>query len=258
MGALEVAQRIIDLIFVALAEVLPARVSAPSFATANTLALEGKASECGSYLFQTVLGGGYGGTSATDGLSNGSPLLSAARTASVELLEKRYPLLFQQYSLRDGSGGAGRYRGGLGVQYVFQLRSGTARLTLLGERVNTPPPGVRGGWKGKGGKIVLRIGNQPASLAYSAKGEVIALTAGDTVSIETPGGGGYGNPFARSIPLVTRDLKRAYLSRAEAKHKYGVVYPEGSLEFDSVRTSRIRGYILSFADDIYVEEIEEE
>ncbi len=257
-GAVEVAQRIIDLVFVALAEILPTRVSAASFSTATMLIMEGEDTEKGTYLFHSTLGGGYGGTSNTDGLSNGSPLLSVAKTPSIERLEKRYPLLFQHYSLRDSSAGAGRYRGGLGVRYSFALRRGMARVTVLGERTKTPPPGIRGGWKGQGEQVIVQKANRIVRLPHGAKGEAILLQAGDAISIETPGGGGYGNPFTRSIHLVTRDVERAYLSREEAKRKYGVVYQEGSLDYDSVRTSRIRGYILAFSDEIYLEEIEGE
>ena len=91
-----------------------------------------------------ISGGGYGGNALHDGLTNGCSTIGISKTAPVEVMEQYYPVLFRRFALREGSGGAGRHRGGFGVHYEVELRRGEARASFVMDHGRFGPPGVAG------------------------------------------------------------------------------------------------------------------
>src|SRR5260370_25203422 len=109
------------------------------------------------YLFT---GGGYGGFQGGDGLSNGCSTIGISKMPPVEVLEQFYPILFEEFSLREGSGGAGEWRGGFGINYAIKLRRGEARVSMVMDHGRTGPQGVLGGEAGRVNTLVLTHGHQ--------------------------------------------------------------------------------------------------
>jgi len=268
---LEISQRIMDVIFGAFHQAAPGRPIAGSFSTGTYFSLYGHDPLKGTYKLIGSLHGGYGGSNQADGLTNGSPLGSLSRVPSLEVLETRYPLLFEEYKIREGSAGAGRFRGGFGVICKFKLRRGRAFLSLLGGRGVSQPFGWMHGWNGSRSRHVLKIQGTvyaygpetpeekvPPVLSKLSKPsrihliceEDIPLQAGDVIHLETPGGGGYGSPFVRSIRLVAQDVRGGYITREQAMREYGVFFQNDSLELDVGKTSRMRHYFLAFEEDV--------
>src|SRR3546814_6342993 len=96
-----------------------------------------------------ISGGGYGGWHGGDGISNGCSTIGISKTTPIEVMEQYYPVLFEEYSLHESSGGAGRQRGGFGVNYALRLRRGEARASMVMEHGRVGPPGAAGGAGGR-------------------------------------------------------------------------------------------------------------
>src|SRR5437763_13997205 len=124
------------------------------------------------YLFS---GGGYGGWWQTDGLTNGCSSVGISKTQPVEILEQHYPILFERYALREGSGGAGRHRGGFGVDYKVRLLRGEAKASFLMDHGKVGPPGLLGGAPGLPNEITVRQGDTDTVPRHVSKGEGYVL-----------------------------------------------------------------------------------
>jgi N-methylhydantoinase B len=172
------------------------------------------------YVMYVFLGGGYGGHAAGDGLTNGCSLMSVARTQSLEILEQRYPIRFNRYAMREGSAGAGRHRGGFGVEFEFMFTGRSGRASLLGDQAKSPPRGVGGGGNGAPASPFFVLEGEHTVLPLISKGENIPLHPGDVVCLRTAGGGGYGPPSERDPELVRRDIDDGYITEAEASELY--------------------------------------
>ncbi|WP_199433788.1 hydantoinase B/oxoprolinase family protein [Qaidamihabitans albus] len=218
--AAETSQRIITAVMGALAQAAPERVPAGSCATINNLSMGGQDEVGDPYVMYVFLGGGYGGNRAGDGLSNGCSLMSSARTQSIEVTEQRYPVRFNRYALREGSAGAGRYRGGFGVDYEFTFTGGIARASLLGDQACNAPRGVAGGLPGSVAEPYFVLGGEKVVLPMRSKGENVELRHGDRVRLRTPGGGGWGPPVDRPDADIAADVCGGYLTEAEVARDY--------------------------------------
>ncbi|MBX6740767.1 MAG: hydantoinase B/oxoprolinase family protein [Acetobacteraceae bacterium] len=181
----------------------------------------------------TFHSGGAGARPRQDGLS-ATPFPSGVRNVPVEVTEAITPLVIWRKALRPGSGGAGRQRGGLGqVMEIGSREDAPFGIFARFERVQHPPRGREGGRPGAPGRLSLRSGP-----VLRAKGFQV-VPKGDRLLVEMPGGGGFGDPFARDPALVARDVRYGYLSIEEARRDYGVVIAEdGSL--DQAATARLR------------------
>jgi N-methylhydantoinase B len=186
-----------------------------------------------------ISGGGYGGNALHDGLSNGCSTIGISKTAPVEVMEQYYPVLFRRLALREGSGGAGKHRGGFGVHYEVELRRGEARASFVMDHGRFGPPGVQGGADGAPNVVRVHRSGKVFIPEHLSKDQGIPLKAGDRVEVMTPGGGGYGDPFARDPALVRRDAIRGYYGRAEARELFGVAL-DASGEVDSGETAQLR------------------
>ncbi len=141
------------------------------------------------------------------------------RIIPVELQESMYPYLLEEFSLREDSGGAGTYRGGMGFRKRYRVLA-DCTLNTNYERLRCPPWGVLGGGTAKPGRAIVRRKDGREEVASKVEG--YPLQAGDSVIIETGGGGGYGDPRGRSLDAIALDLKRGYITPEAAAGDYGV------------------------------------
>jgi N-methylhydantoinase B len=216
--AAEVSQRIIEAVFLALAQAIPERLFAAPAGTSGNFSFGGyDPAEGRNYVMYFFSGGGYGGWWAGDGLSNGCSTIGISKTQPIEILEQRYPILFETYALREGSAGAGKFRGGFGVSYRVKVLGGEGKASFLMEHGRSGPPGLLGGKPGAPNVIRLRQGNKEIVPEHLSKGEGYVLKAGDYLAVDTPGGGGYGNPEDRAPELIERDRRAGYFPTPGAK-----------------------------------------
>ena len=188
-GNVETSQRIVDVLFGALAQALPDLIPAASQGTMNNLAFGGADDDGEPFAYYETLGGGIGAGPRADGGHGLHSHMSNTRNTPVEALEYAFPLRVEAYHLRRDSGGAGRHRGGEGLVRRFRfLRPVT--VTLAGERRRHAPYGLRGGEDGAPGRNSLVRDGVRELLPGKVRCE---LDAGDILQIETPGGGGWGN-----------------------------------------------------------------
>jgi N-methylhydantoinase B len=181
----------------------------------------------------TFHSGGAGARPQQDGLS-ATPFPSGVRNVPIEITEAITPLVVWRKELRRGSGGPGRQRGGLGQRMEIANRDATAfGIQARFERGVYPARGRSGGEAGAKGRLSLATG---ASLAI--KGLQI-IPAGDRLIVEMPGGGGYGDPFARDPALVARDVRYGLIEPAQAEEEYGVVLTTKG-EVNAAATNRRR------------------
>ena len=221
--AAEVSQRIAEAVFAALARAIPQQLFAAPAGTSGNLGVGGTDPKTGqAYVMYVISGGGYGGSPAGDGISNGCSTIGISKTTPVEIMEQRYPVLFEEFSLHEGSGGAGEHRGGFGVNYKIRIRRGTAVASMVMDHGRTGPQGAQGG--GDGGVNRVRIVRGAAAYVppHLSKDQSIELAAGDVIEVSTPGGGGYGTVAARSQAQIERDIMRGYYTREEASRMFGV------------------------------------
>lgn len=229
-GNLEVSQRVTDVILGALAEVAPKRAIGACQGTMNNVTFGGKDPRNDTpYAFYETQGGGFGGRSSGDGMDGVHVHMSNTMNTPAEVLQTAYPLSVERYEYRPDTGGAGEYRGGLGLRRDIRVRDHEASFSLLAERRTNAPYGINGGSDGTvGDDKLLRNGDERDIDAKSTH----TLTADDVVSIRTPGGGGFGDPDDRDPDAIRRDLELGKLSIEQAQEQYG--YERTESECDDV------------------------
>jgi len=213
-GNLETSQRVTDVVLGALANAVPERVPAAGQGTMNNVTIGGTDPRDGEpYALYETQAGGFGGRAGGDGMDAVHVHMSNTRNTAVEVLETAYPLRVRRYALRPDSGGAGEFRGGLGLRRDIELR-GDATVSLLAERHRTRPYGLAGGEDGASGAAFVDGEPVPAKTTLDC-------AAGTLVSVRTPGGGGFGAPEERTPEAVLRDLRLGKITVEEAS-RYGV------------------------------------
>jgi N-methylhydantoinase B len=237
-GYTETILRLIGVVLGALAKAAPQRATAAPFGTINALSIAGHRENGARWVMFSFFGGGLGGNPETDGLSHANNPISTATIPPVEILEASYPVLFRQWALRPDSAGAGTHRGGLGAIYEIEaLRD--AEVFLLGERGKVAPFGVAGGEEAALNRFVWEEEDGQHSPPLVSKVAGVALSAGRGVRLETPGGGGWGDPRQRDPALVARDVRLGYVSVEAARCKYGVIIGKDG-EVDQAATVTLR------------------
>jgi N-methylhydantoinase B len=220
---------LIDLGLRALAPAMPGKIPAGSYGDQMPTIAFGTHPETGKLFIQGDLNAG--GTGARPHADGESGLIifagSTARNNPIEVVESRLPSMrILQYGVRQDSGGAGRYRGGLGIKRVYQL-SAPAFITFSLERKVTPPWGLEGGLDGAVNGV--EILSPDGSVRSVRKATQHPIAAGERVRILTGGGGGFGPPAARELEAVLRDVAEGYVSAEAARRDYGVSTNDGDI-----------------------------
>jgi len=195
-GNVETSQRIVDVLLRALAEVVPERIPAASSGTMNNLTLGGMDNRSGTplpFAYYETIAGGSGASSAHDGVSGTHTHMTNSLNTPAEALEYAYPFRITRYELREKSGGEGRHRGGDGIVREIEVLT-DASVTILSDRRELRPYGLAGGSDAREGQTsILRHDGSVEQLPGKATAR---LCTGERVKVETPGGGGWGQPLA--------------------------------------------------------------
>ena len=188
-GNVETSQRIVDVLLGAFAQVCQDRIPAASQGTMNNLTIGGwDERHDRPFAYYETIGGGMGAGSHADGVSGRHSHMTNTLNTPVEALEYAYPFRITQYALREGSGGEGKQQGGDGLVRTYQFLQ-SADITVLSDRRVTKPYGLEGGGAGAIGRNTLKTNEQEKKLPGKCS---ITVDAGDELTTETPGGGGYG------------------------------------------------------------------
>ena len=200
-GNVETSQRVTDVVLAAFAEALPEAVPAQGQGTMNNTVIgsrRGDGRREGFTYYETV-GGGDGASPDVDGMDGVQVGMTNTLNTPIEALETEYPLVVERYALRPGTGGDGRHRGGLGIERSVTVGT-DAVVSLLTERRQHAPRGAAGGKSGATGENLIDGDPVPAKTT-------VEVTAGTTVTVRTPGGGGYGDPDERPADARERDRR---------------------------------------------------
>ena len=214
------SQRIIDVVLGALAPALPERVIGAANG-ANTMAVfSGRHPDTGEeYVYLETLGGGMGGRNDRDGKDGVQVHITNTSNLPVEAIEMEFPLRVESYGLIPDSGGAGQFRGGMGLRRVVTPVGHDCLFNGVGERFRTQPWGVFGGAAGAGGQFRFADGAGAARVLPPKTGNQV-LTADEKVIIDTPGAGGYGPPSARAPEARDADRRSGKFSDAFMAQHY--------------------------------------
>lgn len=224
-GGNETSHRIVNAIMRALS-VMPAgpRFMASDHGSSNNLIIVAQRPDGSPAILYQYPEGAWGSVEGKDGESALFSLTGNCRNMPAEALELGFPIRLRRYELRQDSGGAGRWRGGLGTRRDYELLADQARLSFLSDRCKVPPFGLRGGAAGAPGAYLVDRGEGlvAASPTFLSKGVDLPLKAGDIVSQQTAGGGGLGAPRDRPLAEVLADVREGYVSPAGAVEEYGI------------------------------------
>lgn len=237
---IDTCQRVVDVIFGAMAQAVPDRVIAACNSAVTTATFSGINPRTGHfYVYLETVAGGSGAHSTADGLSGVQVHMTNTSNLPIEALEREYPLLVERYQFRTDSGGAGQYRGGLGIRREIRVLHDGCTFSGLADRQELAPWGLAGGGHGAPGRYwVIRQGEEP--MRVSSKHSGVTLSAEDLVCVETPGAGGFGSALKRTPEQVQRDLQEGKVSPETAQEAYQVVLtPDGS-QVDAEATNRLR------------------
>ena len=194
----ETSQRIVDVVLRALAEIVPERVPAASGGTMTNVSFGGR-----EWAFYETIGCGFGARPSADGVDGVHVNMTNTLNTPIEILEQLYPIRILRYELRPGSGGLGKYRGGLGIVREY-LALDRVRVSIAGNRVRSRPWGLNGGLPGKPARyMVIRGSGVVEQLQPIAS---VELAPGERLVVETPGGGGYGDPCERPESSIREDV----------------------------------------------------
>jgi N-methylhydantoinase B len=210
---------VLDTILRALAPALPDKIPAAHKGDMGGYAIFGANSRTGRrYVCQNIIGGGWGGRPFEDGASASVSICQGdVKNTPIELQELYYPVMYLCHALRPDSGGAGQYRGGLGVLVkVTPLHD--FYLSRSTDRIKCPPWGLRGGEQGAVNETWIERDGTAEKLP--GKFSRLLVRSGDTVTFLTAGGGGYGDPAERDAAAHRRDLVLGYISQKEAEARY--------------------------------------
>ena len=193
------------------------------------------------WTFMDAQHGGVGARSSSDGLDATGPLIFGGGRGfhTIEAFEMEYPVRFERFEYWRDSGGAGRYRGGLGIRREVRLLEEGQLTGRATDRCRFPPPGVFGGETGAGGGWVVNMGAED-EVVLAPKVTGYALRVGDTVTMLTSGGGGVGPAWQRDPQAVLDDVRDGRVSVDTARERYGVVIDEEAFEVDEAATAALR------------------
>jgi len=230
---------LVDALFAALAPIVPAKVRADGSGS-RSIIIGGRGTYTGKgYVQYEIIAGGAGARATKDGASGITVNQSNARIAPVEIIESEFPTRVTRFELIRDSGGAGQFRGGLGIRREY-LNLADARFSIRSMKHIIPPNGMAGGKTGRPGDIWINPDTDHAKRLPTRYADY-PLHAGDVFRLDTPGGGGYGDPSVRPPGRVLTDVREGYVSRQAAERDYGVVLSADNKSVDATATARKRG-----------------
>ncbi|TNC20213.1 hydantoinase B/oxoprolinase family protein [Amycolatopsis alkalitolerans] len=229
---------VVDTIVKALAPALPEQVPAGHKGDMAGFTFYGVDERTGSrFVCLNINGGGWGGRPGGDGPSACVSVCQGdVRNIPIEIQESRYPLVFTRHELRADSGGAGRHRGGLGLE-IEALPQQAMFTNIANERTTCPPWGLHGGQPGAtNDTVVVQPGAEPVHIK---KHTGLPLAPGSAITFRTAGGGGWGDPSTRDPAAVAEDVLDGFVTPRAARDEYRVVVTAGG-EVDAEATDRLR------------------
>jgi len=236
----DACQRVADVVFGAMAQAAPRNVMAGCNSAVTTVVFSGNDEKNGRFfVYPESLGGGFGARYNKDGLDGVHVHITNTSNLPIECMETEYPIMVDRYEIRNDSGGAGKYRGGLGYRRDYRILQDTS-FGSHGDRQKTPPWGLYGGYDGAVGQFVINPGKPEEKVLASAKSSDVPLKEGDVFSAQTPGSGGFGNPFERNPQDVLEDVLNEKVSVENAKKLYGVIIDAGKKAVDMDATAATR------------------
>ena len=209
------------------------------------------------YIFRE---GGWGGRATKDGNDALMDYVGNDKNQPVEILENRYPWLVEKYELVEDSGGPGKYRGGIGTNYVIKFLNPKTLINIITDKCNQSPFGLLGGLPpiprkekkcGHWNDIRIKM-NETSEFKHitelfgtisASKAASIPLPKGASVELVTYGGGGYGDPLERNPKRVQSDVKNSFVSLENARIYYGVVIDPKTLEINIPATEELRSQL---------------
>ncbi|GLR84630.1 hydantoinase B/oxoprolinase family protein [Bradyrhizobium iriomotense] len=213
-------QRVVDCVFGALAEQIPDRVVAGTNGANTSAVFAGTDPRTGQlYVYLETLGGGMGARATFDGKDGVQVNITNTSNLPVEAIELEYPLRVEEYSLIEDTGGAGRFRGGLGIRRTIRPIGHVCEFNGVGERFVHKPWGLFGGEDGATGRFYVRSDDGQVT-GLAAKACCIRLEPNDVAVLETAGAGGYGPPAERRAEAIREDLASGKFSDEYVKQHY--------------------------------------
>lgn len=214
-----VSLKIQEAVLIALGKMMPGEMMAPSHAQISHVAFVGTDPETGqAFSYNDIFGGGSGARPAKDGRDAQDTHMARFKNTPTEMIEHEYPVRVWSYELLPDSGGAGEFRGALGVARDVEVLTDDVVFSRYGDRQKHSVPGAEGGGAGKPGRFILNPGSDHVPL--KSKG-VDALKKGDVVRIETPGGGGFGSASDRDVTALAADLRDGKITEDYIRREFG-------------------------------------
>ncbi|MEF2074057.1 hydantoinase B/oxoprolinase family protein [Consotaella aegiceratis] len=216
----EMSVRIGDMIFAAMFKLAPGNVPAGSHGTGGVVVFGGSDYRTDeTFISYEVTKGGFGARPTMDGMNAVSTPIGNMMNTPVEILEMSFPLRVEEYALVPDSGGAGKWRGGLGVKRLWRVLKRDVHCATCADRTMTPPFGLDGGQPGATGKIQLEL---PDGTMQPVRGKGAFIAPAESIlHFYVAGAGGYGAAGERDRALIRRDIEAGYVTPAAAARDYG-------------------------------------
>jgi N-methylhydantoinase B len=217
----EISHRVAEMVMAAMARITPSTVMAGSQGTSAIMTFGGVDYRTAErYVSYESVKGGFGARPIKDGINGVASTVTNMSNTPIEMIEMSFPVRVEEYALLPDTGGAGTWRGGLGVRRVWRVLEQDSHAAVCCERTVTPPFGLAGGLTGAPARLMLELPDG-SSRKLVSKGGFIA-PAGSRVVMEAPGSGGYGPPSGRDRAQLAEDVRDGYVSEAAARRDYGV------------------------------------
>jgi N-methylhydantoinase B len=232
------AKRVLDVLYGALAQAVPERAVAASSGSLSVCSFGGVHPKGHLFACTDIVAGGMGGRPGKDGIDLIDTDITNSMNIPVEAFEAHYPLKVLKTMYRTDSGGPGEFRGGLGIERTIEATHGPIRCSYRSDRHTTQPWGIEGGSPGQSYRT--RIFRKDGITQDVPSKQVFVLNEGDVLQVLSGGGGGYGDPLARSLERVGDDIIDRKVSVEAAERDYGVVADATTLTVDVGASIRLR------------------
>jgi N-methylhydantoinase B len=215
------ATAVTEALLQALSQLVPNRQTAGTGGVGG-LMIGGKRDDGRAFVQYEIVGSAYGARTGKDGVSGTSVLLDNARTAPIEVLETEFPTRVKRFELIRDSGGAGQFRGGLGIRREYEILAPEVQFSLRGGKHTNPAHAIDGGKPGQTGACIINPGEGDKEKRMPGRFGGLYLHRGDVIRLEKSGGGGIGNVAQRPFELIVGDVLDGYVSFEAALRDYGI------------------------------------